>query len=251
MPFAERLQYLRLEKNLSEKELAEAVDVTETAIRLYEKGKLEVTLDVLEKLADYFDVSTRLLLGTIFSTLSADEAIKGYRIVQETVETRNKEKSYQQINAAVEEIQLPPVHTLVQATGSLPSVSGGQVPVFDRIKRTQAMNDDYIVGYWSVKESITKIFGDDLANYFYLCVHGDNMSPTLKDQDTVLVKKHSQVENNDIVVVLTGFEDAAIARITRTENQIILFFDNSNYPAEIYTEGQYRIVGKVIWRSRT
>ena len=112
------------------------------------------------------------------------------------------------------------------------------------------MNDDYVVEYWSVKASITKIFGDDLANYFYLYVHGDNMSPTLKDQDTVLVKKNPQVENNDIVVVLTGLEDAIIARITRTENQIILFFDNSNYPAEIYTEGQYRIVGKVIWRSR-
>ncbi|MBP8819172.1 MAG: LexA family transcriptional regulator [Syntrophomonadaceae bacterium] len=250
MPFAERLQYLRLEMNLSEKELADAIDVTETTIRLYEKGKLEVKLDVLEKLADYFDVSTKLLLGTIFSTLSADEAVKGYRIVQETVETRNKEKSYQQTNATVEEIQLPPVHTLAQATGSLPSVSGGQVPVFDRIKRTQAMNDDYVVEYWSVKESITKIFGNDLANYFYLYVHGDNMSPTLKDEDTVLVKKNSQAENNDIVVVLTGLEDAIIARITRTENQIILFFDNSNYPAEIYTEGQYRIVGKVIWRSR-
>lgn len=250
MTFAERLQYLRLEMNLSEKELADAIDVTETAIRLYEKGKLEVTLDVLEKLADYFDVSTKLLLGTIFSTLSASEAVSSYRIVQETVETRNKEKSHRQTNATVEEIQLPSVHTLVQATGSLPSVFGGQVPVFDWIKRNQAMNDDYIVKYWSVKESITKIFGDDLANYFYLNVHGDNMSPTLKDQDTVLVKKNSQVENNDIVVVLTGFEDAIIARITRSENQIILFFDNSNYPAEIYTEGQYRIVGKVIWRSR-
>ena len=113
------------------------------------------------------------------------------------------------------------------------------------------MNDDYIVEYRSINNSITKIFGDDLANYFYLYVYGDNMNPTLKDQDTVLVKKHSPVENNDIVVALTGFEDAVIARITRTENQIILFFDNSNYPAEIYTEGQYRIVGKVIWKSPT
>jgi phage repressor protein C with HTH and peptisase S24 domain len=143
------------------------------------------------------------------------------------------------------------VDSWVQATGSLPSVSGGQVPVFDRIKRTLAMNDDYIVEYRSINNSITKIFGDDLANYFYLYVYGDNMNPTLKDQDTVLVKKHSPVENNDIVVALTGFEDAVIARITRTENQIILFFDNSNYPAEIYTEGQYRIVGKVIWKSPT
>ncbi|MDD2372314.1 MAG: XRE family transcriptional regulator [Syntrophomonadaceae bacterium] len=251
MPFAERLQYLRLEMNLSEKQLADAIDITETAIRLYEQGKLEVTLEVLEKLADYFDVSTKLLLGTIFSTLPADEAVNGYRIVQEMVETRNKEKSHRQTNAAVQEIQLPPVDSWVQATGSLPSVSGGQVPVFDRIKRTLAMNDDYIVEYRSINNSITKIFGDDLANYFYLYVYGDNMNPTLKDQDTVLVKKHSPVENNDIVVALTGFEDAVIARITRTENQIILFFDNSNYPAEIYTEGQYRIVGKVIWKSPT
>lgn len=250
MPFKERLQYLRMEMNLSEKELADEIGVTETAIRLYEKGKLEVSLDVLEKLADYFDVSTRLLLGTVFSSQSAEEAVKSYRIVQEMVETRNKEKVERQMNAAVKEIQLPESVSPTGIGGSLPSIRAGQVPVFDKIKRNQAMNEDHIIEYWPINESITKIFGNDLANYFYLYVHGDNMSPTLKDQDTVLVRKQGQVENNDIVVALTGFEDAVIARLTRTERQIILFFDNHDYPAEIYDEGQYRIVGKVIWRSR-
>ena len=251
MPFKERLQYLRLQMSLSEKELADAIDVTESTIRLYENGKLEVTLDVLEKLADYFDVSTRLLLGTVFSTLPAAEAVDSYRIVQELVENRNQEKSHRQINPPVQPLQLPPADSPVQTPGFLPSVSAGEVPVFDTIKRIQAMNEDYIVDYWPVNESITKIFGDDLANYFYLNVHGDNMSPTLNDQDTVLVKKNSSIENNDIVVALTGFEDAIIAHLTRTDKQIILFFDNNNYPAEIYTEGQYRIVGKVFWKSRT
>lgn len=249
MPFKERLQYLRIENNLTEKELADEIGITESAIRLYEKGKLEVTLDVLEKLADYFDVSARLLLGTVFSSLSADEAVKSYRIVQEMVETRNKEKANRQISTGVQEMQLPSANPPVYPTSSLPSVHGGQIPVFDRIKRTQALNEDYIVAYWPVNESIIQIFGNDLANYFYLYVHGDTMSPTLKEKDTVLVRKQSNVDNNDIVVVLTGFEDAVIARVTRTENQVILFYDNHSYTAESYYEGQYRIVGKVIWKS--
>lgn len=250
MPFKERLQYLRTEVNLSEKELAEAIGVTETAIRLYEKGKLEVSLDVLEKLADYFDVSTRLLLGTVFSSQTAEDAIKSYHIVQEMVETRNREKAERQADATNTAIHTSVPSSSTPIDNSLPSIHAGQVPVFDTVKRTEAMNDDHITEYWPINESITRIFGNDLTNYFYLYVHGDYMEPTLKDQDTVLVKKRSQVDNNDIVVALTGLDDAIIARITRSENQIILFYDNRIHPAEIYAEGQCRIVGKVIWRSR-
>jgi len=250
MSFKERLQYLRTEMNLSEKELADAIGVTETAIRLYEKGKLEVSLEVLEKLADYFDVSTKLLLGTVFSTQTAEDAIKSYKIVKEMVEQRNREKAERQAAAATTAIHtsVPSPSPLIEQ--SLPSIHAGHVPVFDTIKRTEAMNDEHIIEYWPVNESITSILGNDLANYFYLYVHGDYMEPTLKDQDSVLVKKQSQIDNNDIVVALTGLDDAVIARVTRSDNQIILFYDNRNYPAEIYSEGQCRILGKVIWRSR-
>lgn len=248
MSFKERLQYLRMEMNLSEKELADEIGITETAIRLYEKGKLDVSLDVLEKLANYFNVSTKLLLGTVFSTLSAKDALESYRIVQDMVESRNQAKTNHLTGSFQPTSALAGVQ--VQHSASLSTVYAGQVPVFDSIKRNQAISDEHIIDYRPVNESITRIFGDDLANYFFLHIHGDIMEPTLKDTDTVLVKKQSEANNNDIVVALTGLEDAVLARLIHTEKQKILFFDNKNYPAEAYNEGQCRIVGKVIWRPR-
>ncbi|MGE5391188.1 MAG: helix-turn-helix domain-containing protein, partial [Deltaproteobacteria bacterium] len=101
MQFDERLKYLRNEKGLSEKELAEELETTETTIRLLEKRKLDVKLDLLGKMADFFGVSTKLLLGTVFENLEPEEAVKSYRLVQELEAARHKEKQESVANASV------------------------------------------------------------------------------------------------------------------------------------------------------
>ncbi|MGI6561660.1 MAG: helix-turn-helix domain-containing protein [Clostridia bacterium] len=61
--FAQRLYQLRMEKGLSMKKAGESVGVSDSAWNKYEKEKSEPSLDILVKIADFFDVSTDYLLG--------------------------------------------------------------------------------------------------------------------------------------------------------------------------------------------
>lgn len=55
--FAEKLKYKRLEKKLTQKELAELIGVKDSAITQYEKGKREPKMNIIFKLAEALGVS--------------------------------------------------------------------------------------------------------------------------------------------------------------------------------------------------
>ncbi len=63
MNFPERLRYLRKSANISQQTLGDAMNVTKVSISGYETGNRKPDTDTLQKLADYFDVSTDYLLG--------------------------------------------------------------------------------------------------------------------------------------------------------------------------------------------
>lgn len=58
-----RLKELRESKNLTQAKLAEILGVGRTTITMYEKGAIVPPADILQKLANYFDVSVDYLLG--------------------------------------------------------------------------------------------------------------------------------------------------------------------------------------------
>lgn len=61
--FALRLTDLRKEKNLSQKEVASCLGVSQALLSHYEKGIRECKLDFLKKACDYYDVTADYLLG--------------------------------------------------------------------------------------------------------------------------------------------------------------------------------------------
>jgi len=61
--FRERLLQLREERNLKQKEFAEAVMIHNRNINRYELGLREPDFDTLIQIADFFNVSTDYLLG--------------------------------------------------------------------------------------------------------------------------------------------------------------------------------------------
>lgn len=63
MKFYQRLTGLRQEKSLTQKELAEQLDMSRSAYSLYELGKREPDFETLQKLANFFDCTTDYLLG--------------------------------------------------------------------------------------------------------------------------------------------------------------------------------------------
>ena len=61
--FAEKLKMLRIEKNLSQVDLAKMVDLSKNSINAYEKGRAEASIKTLSRLADIFCCSIDYLVG--------------------------------------------------------------------------------------------------------------------------------------------------------------------------------------------
>lgn len=61
--FGEHLKSLRISRNLTQRQLADAIDASERGIQNYELGERKPAYDVLISLADYFDVSLDYLTG--------------------------------------------------------------------------------------------------------------------------------------------------------------------------------------------
>lgn len=62
----EIIKELRKEKNLSQKELAKNLGVSQKAIDFWERGVNEPKASYIVKMADFFDVSADFLLGRKF-----------------------------------------------------------------------------------------------------------------------------------------------------------------------------------------
>ena len=60
---ADTLKALRAERHITQKELADAVGMSRSAIGMYEQGQREPDIWTLAKIADYYGVSMDRLLG--------------------------------------------------------------------------------------------------------------------------------------------------------------------------------------------
>jgi len=61
--FSERLKELRIEKRLTQEELATIFFLNKSSISRYERGQQVPELDLLQRIADFFQVGTDYLLG--------------------------------------------------------------------------------------------------------------------------------------------------------------------------------------------
>lgn len=78
--FGQKLLKIRKEKKLSQHEVAEALGVHAPAIGRYERDEIRPSLEMLKKLADFYDVSTDYLLSDV------DTAIKDKAMVKRITE---------------------------------------------------------------------------------------------------------------------------------------------------------------------
>ena len=63
MKLAERMKELRTERNLSQDSVSKELNIGIATYCRYEQSKREPTASVLERMADYYDVSVDYLLG--------------------------------------------------------------------------------------------------------------------------------------------------------------------------------------------
>jgi transcriptional regulator with XRE-family HTH domain len=63
MNFADNLKKYRINKGLSQKQLAEVFKVSPSSITMYETGQREPNFTLLDQMATFFEISTDVLLG--------------------------------------------------------------------------------------------------------------------------------------------------------------------------------------------
>ena len=66
--FDKILKLLRNERQLSQQELADALGISKSYINMYERGERQPNFEVLETIADYFNVDIDYLLGRTSKT---------------------------------------------------------------------------------------------------------------------------------------------------------------------------------------
>ena len=66
MRFARILKDLREDRDITRKDLATALNISVSTLGMYEQGRREPNIDMLIKMADYFDVSIDFLVGRSF-----------------------------------------------------------------------------------------------------------------------------------------------------------------------------------------
>ena len=71
--FSERFKELRSSRKLSQQELADKLGISKSSVNMYERGEREPGLEMLETIADFFNVDMDYLLG---KTLTANQALE-------------------------------------------------------------------------------------------------------------------------------------------------------------------------------
>ena len=61
--FSKNLKELRIEKRLSQQELAQILNVTQSTVAKWESGDRAANFSILIELSNYFNISTDILLG--------------------------------------------------------------------------------------------------------------------------------------------------------------------------------------------
>lgn len=96
MKTGEKIRYLRIKNNLTSKELSRALDISESAISLYENCKRKPGIDLIVKIADYFNVSTDFLLGVSGSPQAdvQEKSVTDFSLLLERVITLLNNQNY-------------------------------------------------------------------------------------------------------------------------------------------------------------
>lgn len=111
MSISSILYELRVERGVSQKELAEAIGVSQSTIAKIEVGRNEATASTIRKLASYFNISTDYLLEfeDDFGVRVDDKKKKPDAL---SAEERRLLEGYREINAAGKKLVMQTVETL-------------------------------------------------------------------------------------------------------------------------------------------
>ena len=89
------------------------------------------------------------------------------------------------------------------------------------------------------------------GEYFGLRIRGDSMSPRIMDGDTVIVRRQSDAETDDIVIALVNGNDGVCKKLKKTTSGIMLISLNPAYEPMVFDHADIdsipvSIIGRVV-----
>lgn len=208
MTLGKRIAELRRAKGMKQVDLALEVGVKRQTVGNWETGLRAAKDEELVRIADVFGVSVDYLCGRVDAP---------NQMVQS------------------QDIALPP--------GAWPRGAVVKIPVLGVIRAGEPLLAEENILAWREVPMDRVRDGD----YFYLQVKGDSMiGARIHDGDHVLIRQQPTVENSEIAVVMVNGDEAVLKRVHRTNGQIILTSENSNYAPIVVNSPQAMVIGKVV-----
>lgn len=226
--FSDKLDQLMLQRDMSNEELGELVDVNRTTIARWRSGSRSPKMEKLPQIASVFNVDPRIFVGeyespksitNIYNQLNPSRQTKVYNYAQHELEEQTKVID---INEVREEQGIYLQSKVAAGAGIL--------------------DLDPTYG-----ETIT--YNGEIPNHYDLAflVSGNSMTPTFEDGEVIFVEKYPNPINGAIMVVQID-EQAYIKKVYLEKDNLRLVSLNQDYD-DILADGNnsIRIVGKVVF----
>lgn len=196
-----RIKMFRKALQISQLELAKAININKATMSRYERGEYAPSHKVLRKIAELYQVNPAWLLTGNGEMFTSDHS-----------PSKNVVSSPQYIYNQSEDMQNVKI-----------------IPIVGKIKAGFALpHKDEIIDYLYVPSVHVHGYGDCLA----LRVDGDSMEPSIKENDYAIVCKHNNdINNNAVVVVHDHWGNTMLARYHKKGDQHWFSKDNKRYPA--------------------
>lgn len=209
--FSDRFKQLRKQRNLSQQDLANQLGYTKSRVNMYERGEREPSYEVLEEIADYFNVDLDYLHGKS--------------------DIPNRNEWLKAINASASApdnvIQMP-------NKSSIPLVG-------DIACGTPILAEENREGDVDLPEHIH-------ADFALRCKGDSMINARIYDGDIVYIRQQDTVEHGEIAAVLIGTE-ATLKRVFLFDDHITLEAENPQYRPMSYWGDEMndvRILGKAV-----
>jgi repressor LexA len=216
---------------MTQSELGEILNLRKTTISNYESGVSSPDYDTLNKIAEYFGVSTDYLLRGKDSPHTY-----GRYLLDTTFNTEKARKVLERHLRTKDDENLPPE--------AFPPSELVKVPIYGEIRAGKPiLADHHIEGYeYMPKEHVQG------GTYFCLRVKGDSMIDAhIPEGSTILVRKQETLNDGEIGVFLVNDqEEYTIKRYKRKGDMVILKPENPNHDIQIYHVKDVIIVGEVV-----
>ena len=163
----DRIVSLRNEKNITQSQLAEELNISPSAIGMYEQGRRKPSYELLEEICDYFNVDMDYLMGRSDIKNRYQAGLK-----YDWEDKKQEDSNIDMKTVNTDYIMIPLYESISAGYGASNSEFIEMIPVF------------------GLKKNGT--------TYFAVKVEGDSMEPKIPNGSTIIIKKDMQIESGEI-----------------------------------------------------